>query len=426
LLAFDDEYMKERATDFGEVRRRLLDVMANLSPSLQCDERACQKGKNRIIVAEELTPTLTLELDSERVMGFMVERGGPSSHAAILARAMGIPAISGLIGIRDRVSCGAEVLLNGDIGEVVLWPSESTIRQVCGTVSSVTRMPKAVPAVPGVEVLANINLAGEVDEANAMLAEGVGLYRTEFELISAGRALAEDELADRYRRVVQAMAGRPVTFRILDVGSDKPLPFLSLPPEENPALGLRGLRLLRERPDLFRPQARALARASAHGPVDILYPMIVDLDQFREAKRLFLDAAGDLPMGRVNHGVMFEVPSACLAASEILAEADFASIGTNDLFQYLFALDRNNSLVARDYRPDHPVFWRLMGSVAEAGLAQGKSVSLCGEIASEPAFLDRILAAGIRRVSLAPKRIPAVRAAAQQALAALAGGIPEG
>lgn len=413
LLEVDNEYIKERASDFGEVKRRLLDVLANMNPSLQCaGEAYCQRGKDRIVVAEELTPTLAVDLDAANTLGFVTERGGANAHAAILARALGIPAVSGIKDIHNGLSCGTEVLINGTTGEVVIWPTEETVRRARAAHDGEVSVPRVVEPVPGLKVLANISTAGDLDEVLAMQAEGIGLYRTEFEFMAAGRRLSEDDQYERYAEVVRAMAGRPVSFRLLDIGGDKQASFLAIPEEDNPALGLRGSRLLLGHPDLLREQARALVRASAHGPVWAMYPMVVDLDQFRALRRVFEGAVKDLPRGDVKHGLMLEVPSACLQANELLQEADFASIGTNDLTQYLFAVDRNNELVADDYNPDRPVFWALVGRLVEAASAAGKPLSVCGELAGDPRHVARLHEAGIRAVSVSPRLIPGVRHAA--------------
>jgi len=407
----DSEYIRERSTDIGEIRRRLLDVLRNMNPSLQCaGEEHCQRGRNRVIVAEELTPSLTVELDTKHTIGFITERGGPTSHAAILARALGIPAVSGIEGIHGLISCGTEVLLDGDSGEVVIWPTEETLRRHPMLDPRLPR-PGAVGPVTGLRVMANISLASEVAEAVEMRAEGIGMYRTEFEFIAAGRTLDEEEQFERYVSVVRAMDGRPVTFRLLDIGGDKAASFLDLPEEPNPHLGLRGARLLLARPDLLRTQARALARVSTHGPVSVLYPMIVDREQFLTLKELFLESIRDMHAEHLEHGVMFEVPSACLQAREILQVAEFGSIGTNDLIQYLFAVDRNNELVARDYNPDRSVFWSLIGNLVNAANEVGRPISVCGEAAGNPALLMKFTDAGIQTVSVSARLIPGLRLA---------------
>jgi phosphoenolpyruvate-protein phosphotransferase (PTS system enzyme I) len=415
LLEVDNEYIKERASDIGELRRRLLDVLGNTNPSLQCgNESHCQRGRNRIIATGELTAGMTVELDADQTIGFVTERGGPTSHAAILARALGIPAVSGVKGVHNLLSCGTELLLNGNTGEVVAWPREETIARARSEQAAVVTTATVVEPVAELTVLANINHASEVDDAVAHKSEGIGLYRTEFEFLSAGKILDEEEQYERYASVVKAMAGRRVSIRLLDIGGDKQFPLFGLPREDNPYLGLRGSRLLLERSDLLRPQARALVRASAHGPVDVLYPMIVELEQFVKLKRLFGEAVDDLAAGDLRHGVMFEVPSACLEARRLLEVADFGSIGTNDLVQYLFAVDRNNELVAHDYTPDRPVFWSVLEQIVAAAAQTDRTVSICGEAAGNLQFLPRLMQMGLTTLSVSPRLIAGLRLAARQ------------
>ena len=416
IAALDDEYIKARATDFGEIKRRLLDVMGNMRISLQCDKEHCVGRDGRVIVAQELTPSMTVEVDPHSTIGFVTEHGGINSHAAILARAMGIPAVSGIPDIRDLVGCGTEILVNGTAGEVVLWPDAQTVANAIAAVAPEKELPKRVDPVKGFKVMANISWVSEIDESLEMQAEGIGLYRTEFEIVAAERFLSEDELYERYVSVGRAMAGNMVIFRLFDIGSDKSLPFMGIPEEENPSLGWRGARLLLGRRDVLRTQSRALARTSVGGRVHVMYPMIVDLDQFLELKGIFMDAVKDIPYGTIKHGIMFEVPSACLQARELYEVVDFASIGTNDLTQYLFAVDRDNDLVAYDYNPDRPVFWQLIKSIADAARDAGKPLSVCGELAGYERFVPKLIEAGIRNVSVSPRRISQTRAAAARAL----------
>ena len=416
LSAVDNEYLRERASDIGEIRRRVLDVLANMNPSLQCvEDQHCQRGKDRIIVAEELTPSLTVELDMQRIVGFVTERGGSTSHAAILARALGIPAISGVPDIHGLLSCGTEVLLDGDKGELVIWPKEEYVERARShREKNALHSPEVVEPIDELTTMANISHAGDVGDALYHQAEGIGLYRTEFEFFAEGRLLSEDEQYECYSSVVVAMEGKPTCFRLLDIGGDKGAPFFELDLEENPNLGLRGARLLLERPDLLKTQARALARASRFGSIDVLYPMIIDLNQFLKLREVFNEAIADLTPGRIRHGVMFEVPGACLQARELLQVAEFGSIGTNDLIQYLFAVDRNNEHVAPDYTPDRPVFWSLLGHIAEAAAETGRTVSVCGEVAMNTKFLPRLLDLGITSVSASPRFIPELRRAAKE------------
>lgn len=412
LSKVDNAYLKERVADIGEVKRRLLDALAGLNPSFQCENDSfCQMGKNRIVIAHELTPSLTMELNTDFIRGFVTDRGGVASHAAILARALKIPAVSGIPGIHDMIFCGTEVLINGDIGEVVIWPSKKTLEQYPDLQRAAAEEIAAVAPVAGFKVFANLNLAKRVKEAVEHEAEGIGLYRTEFEFFSAKKILCEMEQYDLYREVLKAMKARPVYFRMLDLGGDKTADFLKLQKEQNPALGLRGSRLLLAHPELFRNQARALARVSRRGRVHVMYPMVIDIEQFRKLKKAFEEATGDLPQGEIKHGLMFEVPSACLDAEEILKEADFGSIGTNDLIQYLFAVDRDNEFVAYDHHPDRKIFWHLIHHVACAAKKHHKPLSVCGELASHPEYARHLMREGIRAVSVAPRAITGLRIA---------------
>jgi phosphotransferase system enzyme I (PtsI) len=440
LADLDNAYIRERASDIGEVKRRMLDALTNLNPSFQCENDSfCQKGKNRIVIAQELTPSLTMELNTDFIRGFVTDRGGVASHAAILARALRIPAVSGIPGIHDMIFCGTEVLINGDTGEVVIWPNKKTLEQYPDLQREAPEEIASVEPVAGVKVLANLSLAKKVKEALDHKAEGIGLYRTEFEFFSAGKILSEMEQYALYLEVLKAMKDKPnspsknskvnwtspgnplrkekrcqdkpVYFRMLDLGGDKTADFLKLQKEQNPALGFRGSRLLLGHPELFRNQARALARASKYSRVHVMYPMVIDLEQFRKLKKAFEEATEDIPQGEIKHGLMFEVPSACLDAEEILKEADFGSIGTNDLIQYLFAVDRDNEAVAYDHHPERKIFWQLIRHVALAAKKHRKPLSVCGELASHPAYARKLIAAGIRTVSVAPRAITGLRIA---------------
>ncbi len=419
ILAVDNEYIKERASDIGEMRRRLLDILrAEDADSITVRPKEVMEGEEMmIVVAKELTPSDTVTLDTERVAGFITERGGAASHAAILARAMSIPAVSGIRDVFGSIPHGQEVLLNGKTGEVILRPREETVAAYPRARRAPAVSAEVVGPLRGFKVMGNMSLVNELAGILKMQAEGIGLYRTEFECFAAGRMLTEDEQYERYAEVARAMKGLPFYIRLLDFGGDKPAPFLRIPEEDNPSLGYRGARLLLGEPEVLAPQARAIARASAHGPIHVMYPMIIHLEQFVKLREIFLDSVRGLPAGEIKHGVMFEVPSACLQASDILEEADFGSIGTNDLIQHLFAIDRNNDLVAPDYNPDHPVFWALLKEMAKAARMNGCPLTICGEIASQPQYIARILDLGISQVSVSPRFIGLSRSAAKRILA---------
>ncbi len=415
LREVNREYLQERASDIAELKRRVLDALLDTQPEFLCEvEGHCRRGRDRVVVTHELTPSLAIGLETHAVRGLVTEHGGVTSHAAILARAIGVPAVTGIPGIASAVSCGSEVLVDGDRGEVIVWPDAQTVERARAV--GPTEHPEAVPPTDRLAVMANIAMASEVAQAKAMRAEGIGLYRTELEFLAAGRLLSEAEQAERYAGVVEAMDGRPVMIRLIDAGGDKPMSLFGVGDEESPQLGCRGARFLLERTDLLRTQARAIARASRAGPVHVMYPMVVEADQLARLRRLFEEAVADVPHGRLYHGAMFEVPSACLDARRILAISDFASIGTNDLVQYLFAVDRNNERVAYDYFPDREVFWKVLADLAEAAREAGKPLSICGELAADPEHVPRLIEMGIETVSVSVRLIPGVRRAAIEAL----------
>lgn len=416
LREVDDEYLMERASDIGEVRRRLLDNLREgefETPSRASRDIFDFEGP-RIVIAEELTPGETVKLDKQNTVGFVTERGGVASHAAILARALGIPAVSGIAGIHTAVSHGQEILLDGTSGEVILWPTRKTLQVYPGATRGAQPQTQMVAPVAGVQVLANISLAEEADHLNEVQAEGVGLYRTEYEFFARGRLLNEDEQYNLYARVLDAMQGRPLYIRLLDFGGDKPAPFLDIPKEENPCLGFRGARLLQGQPELLITQARAIARASRHGEINVMYPMIIDMIQFLRLREVVVQNTVDIPGRNLKHGAMFEVPSACIAARDILEVADFGSIGTNDLIQYLFAVDRNNSLVAYDYGPDKAPFWILLRQIVDAARETHRPLSLCGEMGGQAAYVPRLLDLGITTFSVSPRLISLSRMAAKK------------
>ena len=257
--------------------------------------------------------------------------------------------------------------------------------------SNISREFQSAEPVNGVKIMANINIHNNIENAVRVNAEGIGLYRTEFEFFSQGKLLSEDEQFKIYTHVIKAISSGPVYFRTLDVGGDKTADFFNIKEEANPYLGLRGSRLLLKRHDLFRPQARAFARASEFGPVYIMYPMIIDIKQFNDLKNLFSELTSDIKTGKIFHGVMFEVPSACLQAEKITEAADFACIGTNDLIQYLFAVDRNNVNVAFDYNPEREVFWQIVKTVSNAAVKSNCPLSVCGEIAGNTDYIKMFL-----------------------------------
>jgi phosphoenolpyruvate-protein phosphotransferase (PTS system enzyme I) len=374
----------------------------------------CSRGANRIIVAEELTADMMTRMNFEKVRGLITEHGGVSSHAAIIARSIGIPAISGVRDIMKFVKCGDSILLDGDKGRVYLHPPAEVINRILPQqTAQAASVDVSLITPPGMEVLANASSIEDVRKAFAVNADGIGLFRTEILFLKADRLLSEEEQYDFYSQVVAAMPGKTVTFRLLDVGGDKPLPFLRLKKENNPYLGWRGARFLLGNPDIFSLQIRSLVKLSMSGPVRILFPMIVDAAQqeilIKAIKEILITASGNAE--NIKIGAMFEVPSACLQAREIYKHVDFGSIGSNDLIQYLFAVDRTNEQVSSDYDPQHPILWKLLEEIAIAAREMKKELSICGEMAGREGMVGRFLDIGIKSLSVSPRLIPQVRRA---------------
>lgn len=421
LSTADSKYLKQRAVDISEIQQALLDCLNRVAPSRSCKEVSCcsvgqcSLGNDHILVGEELTASLPIETDSHTV-GFIVEKGGPNSHAIILARARRRPAVGNIRDLPAAIPLDAQILINGNTGEVILNPSANTLAHHQPVPGRGAKTMDSVDPVPGLKVMANIEQFTDVHEALAAKAEGIGLYRTEMELLVEGRLPGEAEQSERYSEVVRVMAGRPVCIRLLDLGADKAAACLELSGEGNGSAGLRGARLLLAYPELLRDQARALARASRHGPVHVLYPMIVDVDQFRALRALFDQLVADLQPSGLRHGVLFEVPSACLQARQILEAADFGCIGTNDLIQYLFAEDRASVTVSSNTSfEDAPVLWRIIEDLSSAGRETGKPMAMCGELAGNPGLIRKVIQAGITAVSTSPSRIAGVRLAVHRA-----------
>lgn len=424
----DNEYLRDRSTDLGEIRRRLLDhLQQNESSGFICRGHPnCVQGRKRIVVAEELTADMMVHLDMASVRGIVTERGGPASHAAIIARSMGIPAVTAAHGLLDSASCGDMIFVDGDGGRVVLNPDEKLLSE---TVASEAESAVVLASPAGVEVMANASLMEDVAQASVQKADGIGLFRTEIEFIRQERLIPSDEQFAIYRQVALSMAGRPVVFRTLDVGGDKSLPFLRIEKEENPSLGWRGSRFLLGNRDILEAQLRALVRLGRDTTVSIMFPMVIDAPQMRELADFTRSVAGaeGVSMERIRLGAMFEVPSACVQAESILSAADFGSIGSNDLIQYLFAVDRNNELVSQSYDPGHPVLWEVMERLSASARRAGKPLSICGEIAGRHEFPTRLVSIGINSLSVSPRLIPRVRQellARNGGAAAAAGGRP--
>jgi phosphocarrier protein FPr len=417
----EDPYLRERAADLRSVGRQVLArILGVEAPRGRLEETG-------ILVAADLEPADTVGLDPATCLGIAVAHGGPTSHAAILARALGIPAVVGLgepiLGVGEGVRLG----LDGAAGVVYVDPPDVTILALESEAEEVARRNSAARArasapastVDGVRihVLANVggaaDLAADVAAAVAAGCEGVGLLRTEFLFLGRATIPDEDEQERTYRAAAVALGGRPLTVRTLDVGADKPIPGIAQPAEANPFLGVRGIRLGLARPDLLRPQLRAIARVAADHDVRVLFPMVSTLDELRAALEALRDAAPD-PNAPPAAGVMIEVPAAALLARHLAAEISFLSIGTNDLTQYVLAADRGNERVGPIADPLHPAVLRLIAESAEAANASEIPSAVCGELAGDPAATALLLGLGVRELSMSAAAIPAVKDAVRR------------
>ncbi len=416
-----DEYLRARAADLRDVGQRVTHRLQGVR-----DEAFAGLGAPSIILARDLAPADTVELEAGMALAFCTAEGGPTSHTAILAKAMGIPAIVGLGKDIFGTLPGAEALVDGERGTLTVAPDEASRqafavrRDARSRQAEVEESQAAAPAITAdgrqVEVVANIGKVGEAVAAIKLGAEGVGLLRTEFLFLERDQAPSEDEQAAAYRAILEGMGDRPVVARTLDVGGDKPLAYLPVDPEANPFLGWRAIRLCLDRPDFFKIQLRALLRASPAGNLRIMFPMIATLAEVRQAKALLTEARQELtaqgvPMAeKIQVGIMVEIPAVALLADLFAREVDFFSVGTNDLTQYTFAAERTNPHVAHLGDPIHPAVLRQIRQVIDAGHRAGIWVGVCGELAGDADAIPLLLGLGLDEYSMAPASIPHAKA----------------
>jgi phosphocarrier protein FPr len=375
-----------------------------------------------VIVANDLTPSETVALDPKRVLGFCTAVGGPNAHTAILARALGLPAVVSAGASVLHLNPGTQVILDGSAGTLTVEPDASAIDAARGAQRqqqqqrAAAAQTAAEPAITAdghrVEIVANIGGAGEAASALEHGAEGVGLFRTEVVFLDEKRKTAptEEEQFAIYRDVAQAFGGQPVIVRTLDIGGDKEVSYLDLPREDNPFLGVRGVRLCFAHPDLCRTQLRAILRAASFGKLRIMFPMIADLGELRAARAIVEQLRAELHAPPVEVGIMIEVPSAALMADLLAREADFFSIGTNDLTQYTLAMDRMHPTLAAQADDLHPAVLRLIAKTVEGAHAAGKWVGVCGNLGSKPMAVPILIGLGVDELSIAIKEIPLVKA----------------
>ena len=414
LEKLDNPLLRERASDVRDIGRRVLALLAGVRQA-QIDV-----PQDSILIAEELSPSDTTSLDRSKVLGFCTTTGGATSHVAILARSLGIPAICGIDARALQLADGTPVVLDGSRGSLRRHPSADELeqaherigRQAAKREAEKLAASKLAMTADGhrIEVVANIRNAQEARDAVAAGAEGVGLLRSEFLFDARDTAPSEDEQAAEYCAVAEALGReRPLVVRTLDVGGDKPLSYLPLPKEDNPFLGLRGVRVSLARPDIFRTQLRAILRAAPLGNLHVMFPMIATIEEVKAARRILLEEAGD-HAASVKVGVMIEVPAAALIAEPLAREVDFFSIGTNDLTQYTLAMDRGHPQLAKQADALHPAVLRLIGMTVEGAHQHGKWVGICGGIASDAMAVPVLAGLGIDELSVSIPAIGSVKA----------------
>ena len=414
--SMEDAYMKERAADIKDVSKRILANLAGKS----ADAFSITES-NTVVVAHDLTPSDTAQLDRTKVVGFITNIGGRTSHAAIMARTLEIPAVLGLGDITDSVKTGDMVIVDGLTGDVIINPSEEVLAEYQAKkekfqaeqeeLKKLIDVKTTTKSGKRIEVCGNIGKPEDVLGVIANGGDGVGLFRTEFLYMDRDNAPTEDEQFESYKFVLEKMEGKQVVIRTLDIGGDKTLPYLPLPEEMNPFLGYRAIRLCLDRKDIFKVQIRALLRASIYGKLAVMFPMISGLQEFEQAKEVVeeckaeLRAEGKEYSDSIQWGIMVEIPAAAVYADELAKHVDFFSIGTNDLIQYTLAADRMSEKVSYLYNPMHPAVLRLIKMTIDGAHKHGKWVGMCGEMAGDEAAIPTLVEYGLDEFSMSATSI---------------------
>ncbi|WP_099187856.1 phosphoenolpyruvate--protein phosphotransferase [Tepidibacter mesophilus] len=411
--SMDNEYMKERAADIKDVANRVLRHILDIK---FVDLSALEEEV--VLIAHDLTPSDTATMNKKKVLGFLTDIGGRTSHTAIMARTLEIPAVVGLKNITETVKDGDYLIFNGETGEVIINPDEQIINEYKDLKENFEKEKKELESLKGQESKTldsrHVELAGNIGTPNDVQglinndAEGVGLYRTEFLYMDRSDFPTEDEQYESYKAVLESMSPKPIVIRTLDIGGDKELSYLQMDKEMNPFLGYRAIRLCLDRQDIFKTQLRALLRASIHGNLRIMFPMISSLEELLSAKEILESVKSDLDKEGVDYskdievGMMIEVPSAALISDILAKHVDFFSIGTNDLIQYTTAVDRMNEKIHNLYNQFNPAVLRLIKMVIDNGHKEGKWVGMCGEAAGDKRMIPILLGMGLDEFSMSP------------------------
>ncbi|MCI8517215.1 MAG: phosphoenolpyruvate--protein phosphotransferase [Hungatella sp.] len=417
FASMDDELMQQRATDMRDIKTRMQQVLQGIKP---VDIAALPAGS--IIVAKDLTPSMTAGINPANVTGIVTELGGKTSHSAILARALEIPAVVAVNGVMDQIKEGDSIVLDGSEGVVIVGPTDVELAEYTAKrdvflqekkdLERFIGMPTVTKDGVHIELVANIGNPEDVTKVLQYDGEGVGLFRTEFLFMDRTSMPTEEEQFEAYKKVAVGLSGKPVIIRTLDIGGDKEIPYMGLKKDENPFLGYRAIRLCLDRKeDIYRPQLRALLRASAFGGIKIMIPMITCIDEIREAKALIeevkreLDQKGIAYNKEIQVGIMVETAAASLMADVFAKEVDFFSIGTNDLTQYTMSVDRGNEKISYLYSTFNPAVLRSIRNIIRCGREAGIMVGMCGEAASDPMMIPLLLAFGLNEFSMSASAI---------------------
>ncbi len=406
-----DELLQQRATDFRDIKARMIKLLMGIE-----DVDISQVPAGTVLVAKDLTPSMTAGIKPENIEGILTEMGGKTSHSAILARAMEIPAVLSIEGICDIVKNGDTVVLDGTSGEALVNPEEDAVKEFEDKREQFAKDKALLKAYAGkpsvtkdgtkVELVCNIGKPEDAKKAVECDGEGIGLFRTEFLFMDRDSIPTEDEQFEAYKAVAETMKGKPVIIRTLDIGGDKDVPYLGLEKEENPFLGFRAIRFCLQRQDIYKTQLKALVKASAYGKIKIMVPLVTGVDELRQVKTMVADIMKefdekDVPYNKnIEIGVMMETPAACMMADALAKEAAFFSIGTNDLTGYTMAVDRGNAKVAYLYSTYNPAVLRAIKRIIECGRKEGIMVGMCGEAAADPKLIPLLLAFGLDEFSV--------------------------